>query len=144
MLFGYDTLITPFERFGRFNPEADSRLVEYVFRALDTISDIAHRFYGDWRLWRVIAERNNITDVRVIEPGTVLLIPPRPLEKGRYGQRNCAAYCLMNPHAIFEIDGQAWDSWAQPGLFKRVSVDLTTGQCSEAIWDLFDPDFQHH
>jgi len=48
----------------------------------------------------------------------------------------------MNPHAIFEIDGQGWDSWAQPGLFKRVSVDLTTGQCSEAIWELFDPDFQ--
>jgi len=76
--------ITPFERFGRFNPEADSRLVEYVFRALDTFSDIAHRFYGDWRLWRVIAARNNITDVRVVEPGTVLLIPPRPLESGRY------------------------------------------------------------
>ncbi len=76
--------ITPYERFGQANPEADSRLVEYVFRALDTLSHVAHRFYGDWRLWRVIADRNSIIDVRAIDPGTVLLIPPRPLETGRY------------------------------------------------------------
>lgn len=76
--------ITPFERFGQSNPDADAHLVEYVFRALDTITGIAHRFYGDWRNWRVIADRNNIVDVRTIEPGTVLLIPPRPLESGRY------------------------------------------------------------
>ena len=76
--------ITPFERYGRSNPDADAHLEEYVFRALDTLSDVAHRLLGDWRLWRTIAERNNINDVRTIEPGTVLLIPPRPLEKVRY------------------------------------------------------------
>jgi nucleoid-associated protein YgaU len=76
--------ITPFERYGQPTPDADAHLVEYVFRALDTLSGIAHRFYNDWRQWRVIADRNNIIDVRAIEPGTVLLIPPRPLEKGRY------------------------------------------------------------
>ena len=76
--------ITPYERFGTPSPQADSQLEEYVFRALDTLSGIAHRFYGDWRLWRVIADRNAIVDVRAIAPGTVLLIPPRPLESGRY------------------------------------------------------------
>lgn len=76
--------ITPYERFGKATPAADADLVEYVFRAMDTLTGIAHRFYDDWRLWRVIADRNKIVDVRVIEPGTVLLIPPRPLEPGRY------------------------------------------------------------
>jgi len=76
--------ITPYERFGQANPDADSLLVEFTFRAMDTLSSLAHRFYQDWRQWRVIADRNNIIDVRTIEPGTVLLIPPRPLEPGRY------------------------------------------------------------
>jgi nucleoid-associated protein YgaU len=76
--------ITPYERFGAPSPESDADLVEFTVRALDTITGIAHHFYDDWRLWRVIAERNNIVDVRTIEPGTVLLIPPRPLESGRY------------------------------------------------------------
>lgn len=47
----------------------------------------------------------------------------------------------MNPHAIFEIDGFAWDSWVHPSLFQRVTVDLGTGECSQAIWELFDPDY---
>ncbi len=76
--------ITPYERFGKAVPQADADLQEYVFCALDTISGVAHRFYGDWRLWRVIAERNNIVDVRTIDSGSVLLIPARPLESGRY------------------------------------------------------------
>src|SRR5437667_9349735 len=76
--------ITPYERFGKATPRADADLVEYVFRALDTLSGIADRFYDDWRLWRVIADRNALVDVRTIEPGTVLLIPSRPLESGRY------------------------------------------------------------
>ncbi len=76
--------ITPYERFGKATPQADASLVEYVFRALDTLSGISHRAYGDWRQWRVIADRNSIIDVRAIEPGTVLVIPPRPLESGRY------------------------------------------------------------
>lgn len=76
--------ITPYERFGQARPQADADLIEFVFRAGDTLSGLAHRFYGDWRLWRAIADRNAIVDVRTIEPGTVLLIPPRPLELGRY------------------------------------------------------------
>lgn len=76
--------ITPFERYGQSNPDADAHLVEYTWRALDTITGVADRFYGDWRQWRVIAERNGLRDVRTIEPGTVLLIPPQPLETGAY------------------------------------------------------------
>jgi nucleoid-associated protein YgaU len=76
--------ITPYERYGAARPEADAQLVEYLVRALDSITGVAHRFYGDWRLWKVIADRNAISDVRTIAPGTVLLIPPRPLESGRY------------------------------------------------------------
>ncbi len=76
--------LTPYERYGEPNPEPDAHLEEFTFRAGDTISGIAHRFYGDWRLWRVIADRNSIVDVRVIPIGTRLLIPPRPLESGRY------------------------------------------------------------
>lgn len=76
--------VTPYERFGETNPEADAHLEERVFRAGDTLSFIAHFAYGDWRLWRVIADRNTIVDVRAIAPGTMLLIPPRPLESGQY------------------------------------------------------------
>jgi nucleoid-associated protein YgaU len=75
---------TPYERFGEPNPQADALLEERVFRAGDTLSGIAHDAFGDWRLWRVIADRNSITDVRAIAPGTVLLIPPRPLQSGQY------------------------------------------------------------
>jgi nucleoid-associated protein YgaU len=76
--------ITPYERLGSSVPQSDADLQEYIFCAGDTISGIAVRFYGDWRLWRVIADRNGIVDVRTIEPGTMLLIPARPLESGRY------------------------------------------------------------
>jgi len=76
--------VTPYERFGEPSPEPDAYLEEIIFRAGDTISGLAHRTYGDWRLWRLIADRNAIVDVRKIEPGTRLLIPPQPLESGRY------------------------------------------------------------
>jgi nucleoid-associated protein YgaU len=75
---------TPYERYGKANPEPDAFLQEWIFRAGDTLSGIAHRFFGDWRLWRVIADRNSIVDVRTIAIGTRLLIPARPLESGRY------------------------------------------------------------
>lgn len=76
--------IAPYERFGEPSPQPDAYLEERVFRAGDTLSGIAHSAFGDWRLWRGIADRNDIVDVRVIAPGTALLIPPRPLQSGRY------------------------------------------------------------
>ncbi len=76
--------VTPYERFGEPNPRPDASFEECIFRAGDTLSGVAHRFYQDWRAWRVIADKNSIVDVRQIPIGTRLLIPPRPLESGRY------------------------------------------------------------
>jgi nucleoid-associated protein YgaU len=76
--------ISPYERFGKFNPDTDANLIEHAFREGDTISGLANRYYGDWRLWRVIAMRNRLEDVRKIPIGKVLLIPEKPLEKGRF------------------------------------------------------------
>ena len=76
--------LTPYERFGSPSPEPDAFLEEWIFRVGDTITGLAHRFYDDWRLWKVIADRNSIIDARTIAIGTQLLIPPRPLERGRY------------------------------------------------------------
>ena len=72
--------ISPYERYGELSPDTDAYLTEYIFKASDTLSGIAQRFYGDWRLWRTIADRNKIFDVRQIEPGTVLLIPQQSPE----------------------------------------------------------------
>lgn len=74
--------ISPYERFGQLAPVEDGRLRVHVFNASETLTGIAHRFLGDWRLWRLIADRNSIADVRRIEPGTSLLIPQKPLERG--------------------------------------------------------------
>ena len=76
--------VSPFERYGTARPLADAALQIHVWSSTDTISSLAHKYYGDWRLWRIIAERNNLTDVREIEAGTQLIIPRRPLERGRY------------------------------------------------------------
>ncbi|HEY6232799.1 MAG TPA: hypothetical protein VIW64_16160 [Pyrinomonadaceae bacterium] len=48
----------------------------------------------------------------------------------------------MNPHAIFEIDGLPWDSWKHPELISRLNVELTTGECSQATFEVFDRDFK--
>ncbi len=76
--------ISPFERYGAARPTADAVLQVHVFARTDKISALAQKYYGDWRLWRIIAERNKIADVRQIEIGTELIIPRRPLERGRY------------------------------------------------------------
>jgi nucleoid-associated protein YgaU len=76
--------IPPYEQYGSPNPDADAALQIHVFVAGDTISSVAEKYYADWRLWRVIAERNKLTDVRQIQPGTQLLIPRRPLQTGVY------------------------------------------------------------
>ena len=76
--------ISPFERYGTARPQDDATLQIYNFTAADTISGVAEKYYADWRMWRVIAERNNIADVRQIEAGTPLIIPRRPLTVGKY------------------------------------------------------------
>lgn len=76
--------ISPYERYGIAVPNTDAVLQIHTFIVTDTISLLADRYFGDWRLWRLIAERNAIADVRTIEPGTQLIIPQRPLRSGLY------------------------------------------------------------
>jgi len=48
----------------------------HVVQEGETLPLIAHDAYGDVRRWRVIAEHNDISDVRSVAPGTVLTLPP--------------------------------------------------------------------
>lgn len=45
----------------------------------ETLSTIATEEYGDPSLWRVIADENNLTNPRKLDPGEVLTIPPLPI-----------------------------------------------------------------
>lgn len=76
--------ISPYERFGEHKPLEDANLEEYVWTDSDTLSGLAHRKFGDWRKWRVIADKNRLYDVRQIAAGKILLIPQQPLEKGAF------------------------------------------------------------
>lgn len=76
--------VSPYERHGESSPYADAYLAEHLFVEGETLTGLAHRYYGDWRLWRLIADRNDVADPRLVGPGSVLLIPARPLEGGRY------------------------------------------------------------
>lgn len=76
--------ISPYERYGELSPQTDAHLVSHVFVAGETLDGLAHRYFKDWRLWRLIADRNNIADARQIAPGTALLIPQAPLQEGRF------------------------------------------------------------
>lgn len=77
---------SPYERYGKPTPLTDAALRLHIYSVGETISGLADKYLGDWRLWRLIAshEKNKIEDVRKIVPGTVLTIPQRPLERGRH------------------------------------------------------------
>ncbi len=47
----------------------------HVVSDSDRIDLIAYRYYGDVRLWWIIAELNNILNPLEILPGTILRIP---------------------------------------------------------------------
>ena len=62
-----------------------------------------------------------------------------------------------NPHAIIQVKRETtdktskkktsalvaqYDSWDSPQLFKAVTVELVTGELSQAVWTLFDPNFR--
>ncbi|MGH9941504.1 MAG: hypothetical protein ACRD9R_03980 [Pyrinomonadaceae bacterium] len=76
--------VSPFERYSELSPSTDAGLRDHVFNVSETITGLAHLYYEDWRMWRLIADRNDLVDVRKIAPGTRLLIPEQPLEKGRF------------------------------------------------------------
>ena len=75
---------SPFERYAEPVPLQDARLQFHIVVEGETLSSIAHQYYGDWRMWTLIAERNQIADVRKLAPGTRLIIPPRPLQSGAF------------------------------------------------------------
>ena len=79
--------IPPYERYGKAAPVSDARLRLHVWREGDRISVLAAQYLGDWRRWRLIAERNEIADVRKIPIGTTLFIPDIPLEEGDFISR---------------------------------------------------------
>lgn len=76
--------VSPYEKYGAANPFTDASLRIHSFSATDSLSGLAYKYYGDWELWRVIAERNKIRDPRQVEIGTQLIIPQLPLKKGEY------------------------------------------------------------
>ncbi|QQS31854.1 MAG: LysM peptidoglycan-binding domain-containing protein [Acidobacteriota bacterium] len=76
--------ISPYERYGDARPESEAALTIHTVIAGETLSMLADRYYADWRRWRLIADRNQIQDPRKIEPGTQLIVPRLPLERGRY------------------------------------------------------------
>lgn len=48
----------------------------------------------------------------------------------------------MTPHGIVEIEGLRWDSWKHTRLFSRLNVEMTTGEASQATWEVFDPEYR--
>ena len=76
--------ISPFERYSQPVPIDDAAAVPHVFKEGETLSGLAHRYYGDWRLWVDIADYNEVPDPRRVAVGTRLLIPPRRLQDGRF------------------------------------------------------------
>lgn len=76
--------IPPFERFGVYTPPSEAILTEHEFVTGETLSGLAHRYYGDWREWRFIADTNNISDPRSIPVGTILIIPELPPQTGEF------------------------------------------------------------
>lgn len=54
--------------------EARSVPQTYTVRAGDTLWAIASRFYGDGTLWRVLAEKNGVSDPKKLQEGRVLTL----------------------------------------------------------------------
>lgn len=76
--------ISSYERLGHARPIEEARARTHTLIDGQTLSGLANRYYRDWRLWRLIADRNKIVDPRVIATGTRLVIPDRPLQSGSF------------------------------------------------------------
>ncbi len=46
------------------------------------------------------------------------------------------------PHGIIVVDGIKYDSWALGTPTMGLGVDQTTGEASQALWKVFDPDYR--
>jgi hypothetical protein len=65
----------PEEELQENEPNSPDRTKAYVVKAGDTVSGIAGLFYRNPRLWRDIAEANDIDNPRLLTPGQTLTIP---------------------------------------------------------------------
>jgi hypothetical protein len=66
------------EQIAELNPQSPDHTRQRAVRFGDTLAQIAAEEYRDPAAWRLIAEANadRITNLRRLEPGTVLAIPP--------------------------------------------------------------------
>jgi hypothetical protein len=71
----YKTVQQQLQEIGR---QSADRTKLAVFREGDSLWLLAAREYNDAGLWRVIADRNQIENPRLIAPGTELEVPPLP------------------------------------------------------------------
>jgi nucleoid-associated protein YgaU len=66
---------SPFEKFSIYVPDADANMRIHTLVAGETLTWLAVKYYGTVERWQLIADRNNIVDVRDLEPGAQLIIP---------------------------------------------------------------------
>lgn len=70
---------TEFQFWGLYTPDGipeEDGDVEHIVTSMDRIDSIAHRYYGDPKLWWVIAEANDLEDpISSLRSGLVLRIP---------------------------------------------------------------------
>ena len=64
------------EQVAAINLQSSDHTRSYTVLAGDNLPGIAAEKYGDPALWRVIAEHNHIRNVRLLQPGTQLELPP--------------------------------------------------------------------
>ncbi len=59
---------------------------KYTIKKGDTLWDLSKKFYGDALKWQIILEHNsNISDHRMLIPGSEIVIPPLPGDKLKAG-----------------------------------------------------------
>lgn len=64
------------EQLAELKPESTDHTRRVELRPGDTLRLVAHREYGEARLWRLIADENDLGDPLGVAPGTVLRLPP--------------------------------------------------------------------
>lgn len=64
----------------KINYQSPDHTRTHVVQQGENLPLIAYDAYGDARKWRVIAEHNNLNDIRSIKPGLVLQLPPTTRE----------------------------------------------------------------
>lgn len=58
------------------SPNSEDKTKVQTIKAGDSLSSMANDAYGDPSKWRDIAEKNNISNPRVLDPGKEITIPP--------------------------------------------------------------------